>query len=130
MDGIYAKIARAWHFIDELAGLVRALSEDPEFISGSITLLPDRRARPSIRVGPIPVAVPIVLGDAVHNLRSAVDHIAWLAVAASGNTPGPSTSFPVRLEDKGPVVVQVSGGSLARHSPVGGALPALRENPS
>lgn len=36
----------------------------------------------------------IVSGDYVHNLRSALDHLAWQLVKASGGKPGPWTSFP------------------------------------
>lgn len=35
-----------------------------------------------------------LIGDAVHNLRAAFDHIAWQAVLADGGTPRRSTEYP------------------------------------
>lgn len=49
----------------------------------------------------------LVLGDIVHNLRSILDHLAWVLVLVSGNNPSdthPRTQFPLytdRLTDKG-----------------------------
>lgn len=37
-----------------------------------------------------------ILGDAVHNLRSALDHVYWRLVEANKQTPGEQTSFPIR----------------------------------
>lgn len=42
-----------------------------------------------------PATWSLVLGDALHNLRSALDLLAWQAVIAGGGTPGRSTAFPV-----------------------------------
>jgi hypothetical protein len=49
-------------------------------------------------VAPIPADIPLIAGDAVHNLRSALDHLAHhLAVVGRGQ-PGPfgDVSFPIR----------------------------------
>jgi len=37
----------------------------------------------------------LVLGDVLHNLRSALDLLAWQAVIAGGGVPGKQTAFPV-----------------------------------
>ena len=42
---------------------------------------------------------PLIIGDAVHNLRSALDHLAWQLVEANGSVPNDRTDFPIR---KGP----------------------------
>lgn len=39
-----------------------------------------------------------VLGDAVHNLRSVLDHLADALVRRYGGTPNNNTSFPIRLK--------------------------------
>jgi hypothetical protein len=43
----------------------------------------------------IPDQLSTVLGDAVHNLRSALDHLAWALVEANGNVPDEDTQFPI-----------------------------------
>lgn len=37
----------------------------------------------------------VMIGDCVHNFRSALDHIAWQLVIAHGGTPNRETSFPI-----------------------------------
>lgn len=43
----------------------------------------------------VPVDIPLVVGDVVHNLRSALDHMVHELVLAAGNTPTTNTEFPV-----------------------------------
>ncbi len=47
-----------------------------------------------VPVREFPSWASIVSGDYVHNLRSALDHLAWQLVKVSGAKPGPWTSFP------------------------------------
>jgi hypothetical protein len=44
---------------------------------------------------PPPAEMSVIVGDVVHQLRSAVDHIADALVRAAGNTPTTRTVFPV-----------------------------------
>jgi hypothetical protein len=37
----------------------------------------------------------VIAGDAIHNLRSALDLLAWQLVEANGQKPGDTTAFPV-----------------------------------
>ena len=37
----------------------------------------------------------LILGDLLHNLRSALDHLAWQLVVDGGGTPSQDTNFPV-----------------------------------
>jgi len=37
----------------------------------------------------------IIVGDAVHNLRSSLDLVAWQLVEANGGRPGDTTAFPI-----------------------------------
>jgi len=46
-------------------------------------------------VGVIPNHLPLMLGDAIHNLRSTLDHLARALVIASCGTPHNHTSFPI-----------------------------------
>jgi hypothetical protein len=48
-------------------------------------------------VAPVPTDVPSITGDAVHNLRSALDHFAYRLVCVGTDSPGPfdSVYFPI-----------------------------------
>jgi len=46
-------------------------------------------------VKPLPAIIPLLVGDAVHNLRSALDHLAWQLVEAAGGVPNKDTYFPI-----------------------------------
>lgn len=46
-------------------------------------------------VKPIPDIIPLIIGDAVHNLRSALDFLMWQLVEAGGGVPDKTTYFPV-----------------------------------
>ena len=42
-----------------------------------------------------------VIGDIVHNLRAALDYLAWQLVEANGGTPGRDTTFPIHERPDG-----------------------------
>jgi hypothetical protein len=42
-----------------------------------------------------PMRLSVLLGDFLHNLRSALDHLAWQLVLVNGSTPGKRTGFPI-----------------------------------
>lgn len=43
----------------------------------------------------IPINICLIAGDAIQNLRSALDHLAWQLVLANGGSPTTSTCFPI-----------------------------------
>jgi len=43
----------------------------------------------------VPSKVSVIFGDVVHNLRSALDDLAWQLSLACGGEPNRSTAFPV-----------------------------------
>lgn len=51
-------------------------------------------------VNPVPVEIGLIIGDAVHNLRSALDHLTFQLVLANGKTPRSTTEFPIRDPSK------------------------------
>jgi len=53
---------------------------------------------PSHRPDPF-VVWPALIGDIVHNLRSALNHLAWQLVLSEGNSPGSWTEFPVFADE-------------------------------
>ena len=44
---------------------------------------------------PLPETLALIVGDAIHNLRSALDHLTWQLVLAGGGTPNKNTHFPI-----------------------------------
>lgn len=42
-----------------------------------------------------PLILSVILGDFIHNLRSALDHLAWQLVLANDGTPTKATQFPI-----------------------------------
>jgi hypothetical protein len=47
------------------------------------------------RVPAVPAELSAIIGDAIHNLRVSLDHLAWQLVIASGGTPNETTTFPI-----------------------------------
>jgi hypothetical protein len=83
----------------------------------------------------LPAAVPLLIGDIVHAIRSAFDHLAYQLVLADGKTPIDSSYFPMhgdRLNKKGnPRTITIAPGikrqdildALERVQPYHGADP-------
>ena len=46
-----------------------------------------------------PAEIGVVVGDIVHNLRSALDHLACQFVMSNGGSPSTKTAFPVFIDD-------------------------------
>jgi hypothetical protein len=42
-----------------------------------------------------PPELSLIIGDIVHNARTALDHLAWQLVCANGAQPGEKTAFPI-----------------------------------
>src|SRR3954462_8423627 len=59
----------------------------------------------------IPEAVPFILGDAIHNLRAALDHVWWRATEWVGGTPTRWTQIPFR-DSRENVISAVNGGPI------------------
>lgn len=47
----------------------------------------------------IPIDIGILAGDALHNLRSCLDHTAWQLALLTTSTPHKRTAFPIFLSD-------------------------------
>lgn len=123
LEGVYAKHARACF---HLAALQREFYERVE--NDAYTFAGEVRPgglehiyRP---VNPPPVADhwSAVVGDALHNLRSALDHLADQLVRLNGGSPNKRTQFPVLLRPSRwnpctncsePAVPRVGGGISA-----------------
>jgi hypothetical protein len=90
------KIERAKKHIGDLKAAVDAF-----FSTGPYEIRTDKEpdtARPIhyvAKVNPIPDDIPLILGDALHNLRSSLDHLAYGLVEANGRSPSNQTYFPI-----------------------------------
>ncbi len=99
LDGCRAKLARADEHLHTLDAEIPAfLDSNPHTYRGHI----DREARRYVVTvhihRPPPIEWSVIVGDFVHNLRSALDHLVWQLVIVSGNAPrsGPGgNQFPI-----------------------------------
>jgi hypothetical protein len=102
IDGVRAKIKRAKKHIDEFESLADSyihgdfctIGAKPKHYPGNLVIY-------VTRIDPIPEDIPLIFGDAVHNLRSALDHLAWQLVEAGGGTPSKDTYFPISKTPEG-----------------------------
>jgi hypothetical protein len=93
-----SKIERAKEHIVDLDRRIRLFVEsEPYEIRAKPHLVPQIQHTTLYisRVGEIPDSVPLVLGDALHNLRTALDHTACELVRANGGVPNEHTYFPI-----------------------------------
>ncbi len=121
LDGALAKIARAREHFDTLkeaseAGVKacagRAAVED----SGDWKIV-----RISMREA-MPLRISAILGDLFHNLRSALDYVAWELVRAAGGKPGRRTYFPI-YPDKNDFRRDVTEALERNEGPLAGLTP-------
>jgi hypothetical protein len=97
LDGARTKVVRASDHLETLDREARrflddyahdlVIEEDPETGDQVIRVRYRRRVRP-------PERLDVIVGDAVHNLRSALDHVIW-QLAIIGRGPGERNQFPV-----------------------------------
>jgi len=114
VTGAQLKAARGKEHLAELQAHVSRWLADVEVPGFTVEATDGGRTHIVRVVGvpSVPVAWPLELGDALHNLRSALDFLAWQAVLANGGTPGKGTSSPVLRERKErSVTAALSGAS-------------------
>lgn len=94
LDGIRLKLARAQKHLDEVARITKP------FEIGECRVVPERSADGSavlwvVHLPPVPDTLPVVIGDCLFNLRSALDHTVWQLVKANSARPTTRTAFPI-----------------------------------
>jgi hypothetical protein len=95
LDGAKFKLARASKHIEELDAAARAYLASAPFVVER-TELPNGDLACRVRIRHhVPPEWSTVIGDAVHNLRSALDLLAWQLVEVGGATASQDTCFPV-----------------------------------
>jgi hypothetical protein len=114
-DSVWLKLGRAKKHVGDLEAEIIAFwatkpyeietEGDPKTGVGSIRIKGDPK--------PLPDSIPLIAGDAAHNLRSALDHFACGAVArVTGNTAFPvwrASPMPTSAEWRGEVNGKLSG---------------------
>jgi len=99
LDGVKAKIERAKGYFVDLENLIREWIAIPENQIAASTVIDHPEGKQTFATAaltPIPVIFSLAIGDFVHNLRSALDHLAWqLVIASPPNSPGRETAFPI-----------------------------------
>jgi len=98
IDGIRLKIERAKKHIRDLDIAINAFIQEKPYRLGArphpvaqiqhTTLYVDE-------VNPVHPEITMIMGDAIHNLRSALDHLTWQLVEAGDGTPNKDTYFPI-----------------------------------
>jgi hypothetical protein len=102
LDGVFAKVERAQHHLKEIDDELRVFrGSDPYPVRIKI----DPHSGNKVWYAGSPVAKPPpqlspLIGDALYNLRSALDHLAWqLVLANPPNKPiKKQTAFPISLK--------------------------------
>lgn len=96
MSGIEAKIERAKEHFDEIKQLVLAFGESKPYRVVGQEHSETGEYWHVLRVRRYPPRrIAAVTGDMLHNLRSALDFLAWQLVEANGVEPTDKTSFPI-----------------------------------
>jgi hypothetical protein len=107
--GVNDKLARAAEHFKALDVEVRAwAAEHRDCVAGEVQkggLV--HLYRPS-HIPAVPRRWPLVIGDCLHNVRAALDHLAWQLVIASGRRPTTDTAFPLNPTRKAAVVPKLS----------------------
>jgi hypothetical protein len=109
------KIKRAYKHVDELNTMLGAFAES-NFYAIKVEHDPKQRTNFvcfDIDITTFPMTdAALTIGDALHNLRSALDHLWYQVVLDCGGTPTYWTSFPIR--DAGDSVVNALNSALEK----------------
>jgi hypothetical protein len=97
--GVRQKIERAKKHIVDLQGEVAAFKKtNPYPVATKNDPQTGELIYYVVSAAPLPLAIPTIMGDAIQNLRSALDHLAYQLVCANtaGTPPAPEhTYFPI-----------------------------------
>src|SRR5437660_4307259 len=99
-SGVNLKFKRATQLCAALSQLIQAYFEAEPFViveneesNGDLAHI--------LRIrNPPPLELSTMLGDVVHNTRSALGHLAWQLVLVNGRSPSTNTEFPIAESEK------------------------------
>ena len=94
--GAHNKLARARRHLDEIRAAIAAFfaTQPYEIMREEETSTGDLVYRLRIHQE-VPGDWSLIVGDVLHNMRSALDHLAWRLVELNNNTPGRHTQFVI-----------------------------------
>jgi hypothetical protein len=101
LDGVRIKLRRAWLHIQDLRKTLEpivATAKQPGNIFSEQEEDPSKLVFRVKKVPEIDSLCSALVGDALFNMRSAFDHLAWQLVLLDGGMPGRRTQFPVASE--------------------------------
>jgi hypothetical protein len=96
LSTIQLKVERAIKHIDELAVACKQFIDATPFTLGRV--IDPHTGYYNFTVNDLkspPPQIGLMAGDVIHNLRSALDHLAYQLVIVNGNTPSRHTCFPI-----------------------------------
>jgi hypothetical protein len=97
LEGAYRKLSRGIHHRNEANRLIQAFVKTKPYAM-HIEFDPNVGERrwiiDSVLRQPA-LGISIATGDAIYNLRSALDHLAWQLVLRNGQQPSERTAFPI-----------------------------------
>ncbi len=116
-EGSRLKIRRANQLIRDLAAVLEAycksdfcrIGVDTETEEGVVAIKLER-------IGDLPGEIPLILGDAIRNLRAALDFLACDIVRSGGKQPTRYTRFPIE-STREKLVATLDGGMLKAARP-------------
>jgi hypothetical protein len=95
-EGVISKVARAKKHIDDFRAAAIAFGKtDPYGIVIERDPKTRQRTYTITKVTPIPPEISAIAGDAIQNLRSALDYLAYGLVRANNTKPSPQVCFPI-----------------------------------
>jgi hypothetical protein len=107
LDGARIKLGRAGQHIAELSTAAQQfLGTNPFYLQTDEAENGDLVTIVRIR-SQVPADWAAIVGDAVHNMRSALDLVAWQLVEAAGAKPGRDTCFPIGHASKAQSVAAI-----------------------
>lgn len=98
LEGVRFKLDRADEHIKESTRRVNAITANPYIVRPYHCGAGDGWDEWELRLSnvvQVPSDLGIPIGDAVHNLRSSLDHLMWQLVLLNGCTPTKRTQFPI-----------------------------------
>jgi hypothetical protein len=95
LDGVFAKIGRANHHLAELENSL-SVALDPNRYHFDRELENGEYVYHVYGVPNVDPTWSLIVGDCLHNLRSALDYLAWQLVLLDNGDPNEETQFPIR----------------------------------
>lgn len=100
LDRCFARIDHARRLADRLGEMTSGLELPEETLAFEGELVAGGRLRGVVRADVVlPVEVSFVFGDAIHNLRAALDNFTWALAQKATDEPDRWTSFPIVIDE-------------------------------